>query len=50
VRATRRGGLQRRVAVHHGLFAFSLPADTGAVVYAQRAADGRVLSSARLRG
>jgi hypothetical protein len=50
IRAIRHGGLQRRVAVHHGLFAFSLPAHTGAVVYAQHAADGRVLSSARLRG
>lgn len=46
---TEHGRQLRKVAVRDGFFAFSLPADTGPVVYAQHAADGRVLSSTRLR-
>ena len=40
---------RRRVAVHHGLFAFSLPRHTGPMVLTQRAADGQVLGKQRLR-
>jgi len=39
----------RRVAVHHGLFAFSLPRHTGPMVLTQLAADGHALGSERLR-
>jgi hypothetical protein len=40
---------RRRVAVHHGLFAFTLPRRTGPMIMTQRAADGQVLGKARLR-
>ena len=44
-----RRGVRRRVAVHRGLFAFSLPRHTGPIVLTQRAADDRALGSERLR-
>jgi hypothetical protein len=44
-----RRGFHRHVAVHHGLFAFTLPRHTGPLVLAERAADGRVLRTERLR-
>jgi hypothetical protein len=44
-----RSGIRRRVAVHYGLFAFSLPRHTGPVVLTQRAADGHALGSERIR-
>lgn len=47
-KGTRRG-IRRRVAVHYGLFAFSLPRHTGPLILTQRTADGRVLGSERLR-
>jgi hypothetical protein len=49
LRSTRRHGLRRRVAVHHGLFAFTLPRHTGPMVLTQRAADGQVLGKERFR-
>jgi hypothetical protein len=50
VRSVRAGHrFRRRVAVHDGLFAFALPAHTGPMVMAERAADGRVLRTQRLR-
>jgi len=47
LRSARRGGLRRRVAVHHGLFAFTLPRHTGPVVLTQRGPDGQVLGKQR---
>ena len=52
VRPARNNGrtsVRRRVAVHYGLFAFSLPRHTGPLVLTQRAADGRALGSERFR-
>jgi hypothetical protein len=48
-RKSARRGVHHRVAVHDGLFAFSLPQHTGPIVLSQRAADGRALGSERLR-
>jgi hypothetical protein len=49
LRSAQRHGLRRRVAVHHGLFAFTLPRHTGPMVLTQRAANGQVLGKQRFR-
>jgi hypothetical protein len=48
-RKNTRLAILRRVAVHHGLFAFSLPRHTGPLILTQRAADGRALGTQRVR-
>jgi hypothetical protein len=44
-----RSNQRRRIAVHHGFFAFTLPRHTGRMVLTQRAADGRPLGRQRIR-
>jgi hypothetical protein len=41
-------GVRRRVAVIHGLFAFTLPNDVGPEIVTQRARDGRALATSPL--
>lgn len=43
-----RGRVRRRVAVLQGLFAFTLPRDTGAEILTQRASDGAALASSSM--
>jgi hypothetical protein len=49
LRSARRHGLRRHVAVHHGLFAFTLPHRTGPMILTQRGSNGQVLGTERFR-